>query len=392
MIGLLTGLGYVFGFILALIISVALVVLICVLIGAAIRQLRDTDFTSIQTGPWRDVATFLAILVGIVTAVTGLTHTLGFMFVKTGLASLVTTLDTIWWVVILVVFSILAASFRFGTIWMAPTWTWLTGVLKSWTTTQPMKGIGIGVILSGFYWVLLYGGYHYLANWIVANSSASYRGAWLIVTVLGLPTIASFFILYKATGMPETSEDVRKGMKVLYISTLLFFGYWYWDSPDQFFDTATGHSQFWVDEVEEKVYYRGGYSPVTGKELKPGTPEDAKKFQQESLTKKIPGVIAVVASEMKSVKSSWTSSNSGKMTAVAPAGGDWSPTIQIPLTKAFLINPQEGTIEVMVLGTGQVFSCTHNVPAGTMGDLKGKSIIIRSKDQKKEVIVDIDVE
>jgi len=81
--------------------------------------------------------------------------------------------------------------------------------------------------------------------------------------------------------------------------------------------------------------------------------------------------------------------DSRSMTVTAPAGGNWSGFIRIPVTDAFSINPQEGTIEIIVGGTGEVFSTTHNVPSGTIGDIKGKKIQIRSKDPGKEVLVDI---
>jgi len=156
---------------------------------------------------------------------------------------------------------------------------------------------GVLLILLTLYGTALWLAYGYGAKRIHTELGVELRLAWLIVTILGSLAIPAFWILLGPANIPGDPKTVKKGFRGLAFLTLLFFGWWYHIEPNRFFSRTTpdpdqankerGKSLFWVDDDEGKIYYADGFSPVTGKRLRPGTPEDAAKYRTVSWLSKI---------------------------------------------------------------------------------------------------------
>ncbi len=161
------------------------------------------------------------------------------------------------------------------------------------------RGLAIGVFLTTIYTLFLWLVYGLLAPWLVLSVGVSYRSSWFSVTILSLMVLPAIWYLYDTTGMPGRVESITKARKVILPVVLSFFAWWYINQPDTLFNHQTGEVKFWVAEKESKIYYSPGYSPVTGEELRPGTPADVEKYKKrplieslrESATKTTPTVI-----------------------------------------------------------------------------------------------------
>lgn len=149
---------------------------------------------------------------------------------------------------------------------------------------EPERGVVIGILLTLPYATGAWFWFKWFAPWLIKLTAVEPRQAWIVSVILAAYSIPQLWRLYAATGVPGNREDIAKGCKILMWISLAFFAWWFWQSPDQFFDHTNGQVMFWVDDavddkdVENKIYYSAGHSRLTGEKLRPGTAVDAKKF------------------------------------------------------------------------------------------------------------------
>ncbi len=163
-----------------------------------------------------------------------------------------------------------------GFLWKKADDQWRTFVDR-----QPAKGILIGILLGLIYFGAVWLCYEIIPTVMVDRIGVSYRHAWVVTTILGLPLIVVFWLMFQsATDLPGDWKMINKGIGALRILILAFMAWWYYVVPNQFFDHQTGKAIFWVTE-DGKAVWSGGYDPATGKKLRKGTVEDAKHLKQD---------------------------------------------------------------------------------------------------------------
>src|SRR3989344_3512290 len=77
-------------------------------------------------------------------------------------------------------------------------------------STQPLRGLLIGILFTVIYGGLIWLGYGYGAGELTRRFGFEPRWTWVLVTALGLPMIPAFWYLYPATGIPGDPMGIRR--------------------------------------------------------------------------------------------------------------------------------------------------------------------------------------
>lgn len=162
--------------------------------------------------------------------------------------------------------------------------------------TQPFRGIGIGIVLTMFYAIVIATVFLLLLPILQQELAAEWRTAWVITTVVALLAMVPFVRMYRATGIPIDPANLSRGAWALAFIVVGVFGYVTYRQPDRFFDPNSGAPQFMVAPKEGRIYHRDPakcaeqgdcFSPATGEKLRPGTPADAERFKTEPWPKRL---------------------------------------------------------------------------------------------------------
>ena len=224
-------------------------------------------------------------------------------------------------------------------------------------TIQPVRGILTAAALTAMYGAALWAGYIFLPKIMMAELGVSQRMSWLLVTIIGLPAIPAIWRLYAITGIPGDPIAISRNFRILASLLLIFFGWWFHTQPNILFDHKTGASQFYVADQEQRIYFSPGVSPATGERLRPGTPEDAKKFAQKSWLLLIESWWAGKHASHRQFSPRISKKQETREVQLHP--GVWTAAIYPPpTTRRYHINAPDGTIIQYSTGSEKTLPCS----------------------------------